>query len=170
MSRPKWPIYLILWVLNCCRILSTTPSLCQKSVIGRYNRVNFRVKVNLGQSSCYFDLRSNFQLDLSRSKSICFDVSQREKHDGAYIIPLSFLVRKVICEKRCIIKSLSFLLWPDLEGSRCDLKWSTRVALYSTPQGFVWSLSHSFRGEMAWGVATNRAGLRFSCPGTQFPN
>ena len=26
------------------------------------------MKVNLGQSSCYFDLRSNFQLDLSRSK------------------------------------------------------------------------------------------------------
>ena len=38
-------------------------------------RVNFKVKVNLGQSSCYFDLRSNFQLDLPSSKSIYFDAS-----------------------------------------------------------------------------------------------
>ena len=29
------------------------------------------VKVNLGQPSCYFDLRSNFQLDLPRLENIC---------------------------------------------------------------------------------------------------
>ena len=63
-------------------------SLVSNNVIRRYIRVNFKVKVNLGQSSCYFDLRSNFQLDLPKSKGIYFDASWREKHDGAWIIPL----------------------------------------------------------------------------------
>ena len=49
-----------------CFVNST--SLVSKSVIRRYNRVKFKVKVNLGQSSRYSDLRSNFQLDLPRSK------------------------------------------------------------------------------------------------------
>ena len=54
-------------------------SLVSKSVIRCYITVNFKVKVNLGQSSCYFDgdLRSIFKLDLPRSKSICFDASWR---------------------------------------------------------------------------------------------
>ena len=43
-------------------------SLVSKSVIRCYNRVKFMVKVNLGQSSCYFDLRSNFQLGLPSQK------------------------------------------------------------------------------------------------------
>ena len=43
-------------------------SLASKNVIRRYNRINFKVKVNLGQSSCYFDLRSNLQFDLPESK------------------------------------------------------------------------------------------------------
>ena len=92
-------------------------SLVSKSVIRRYIGVKFRVKVNLGQSSCYFDLRSNFQLDLPRSFRCVLK------------IPLSLLVRKFFCEKQFILKSLSFLLWPDLEGSRYDLKRSTRVPL-----------------------------------------
>ena len=42
-----------------------------------------------------------------------------------------FLSSKVIREKRYISKLLSFLLWPELEGSRYDLKRSTRVLLDS---------------------------------------
>ena len=105
-------------------------SLAAKTVIRRYNKVNFRVKVNLGQSSCYFDLKSNFQLDLKRSKSICFDASWREKHDGAWIIPLSFLVWKLFAKNRKSSNRHLFL-WPDLEGSRYGLKRSTRVSLDS---------------------------------------
>ena len=75
-------------------------SFVSKNVIRCYNRVNFKVKVSLGQS-CFIDLRSNFQLDLRRSKSICLDASWRETHDGAWIIPLSFLVPKLFAKKYC---------------------------------------------------------------------
>ena len=42
---------------------------CTLSVIRRYSRVNLSGQSQIGQSSCYFDLRSKFQLDLLRSKS-----------------------------------------------------------------------------------------------------
>ena len=105
-------------------------SLVSKSVIRRYNKVNFKVKVNLGQSSCYFDLRSNSKLDLPSSKSICFDASGREKHDSALIIPLSFLVRSYL-RKTVNPRIAIFFLWPDLEGLRYDLKRSLWVPLDS---------------------------------------
>ena len=81
MSRSKWAIYLILCWFRVWYIIDVVfcklhiP--CIKSVIRRYNRVNFRVTVNLGQSSCYYDLRSYLylQFDLPRSKGICFDAS-----------------------------------------------------------------------------------------------
>ena len=130
-------------------------SLVSKSVIRRYIRVNFKVKVNLGQSSCYFDLRSNFQLDLPRPKSICFDASWQEKHDGAWNIPLSCLVRKLVAKKTVNPQIAIFFsltrpggvnIWPkEVNPGTIGLR---------TSQGFVWSLSHSsisIRGDMAWG-------------------
>ena len=42
-----------------------------------------------------------------------------------------FLSSKVIYEKRYMLKLLYFLLWPDLQGLRYDLKRSTRIPLYS---------------------------------------
>ena len=45
------------------------------------------------------DLKSNFDLDLLRSKSICFDASRREKHDGAIADSLSFLVKNLFVKK-----------------------------------------------------------------------
>ena len=73
---------------------------CVKNMMRRYSRVNFKGQgqLNLGQPSCYFDPRSNFQLDLPRSTSLCFDASWREKHDGAQINPLSFLVQKLFAK------------------------------------------------------------------------
>ena len=53
------------------------------------------------------DLRSNFPLDLSRSKCICFDASRREKHDGVRIILLSFFVQKLLA-KDYVLRS-----WPE---------------------------------------------------------
>ena len=41
------------------------------------------------------DLRSNFDLDLSRSPCICFEASRREKHDAVRGFALSFLVKKL---------------------------------------------------------------------------
>ena len=51
---------------------------CIKSVIRSYNKVNFRVKVNLGQSSCYFDLRSNFNLTF-RGKKVYVSMHLEER-------------------------------------------------------------------------------------------
>ena len=70
-----------------------------------------------------------FSLDLPRSKSICFDASWREKHDGAEIIPLSWFesyLRKTMHPQIAV-----FLLWTALDWSRYDLKRSTRVSLDS---------------------------------------
>ena len=55
------------------------------------------------------DLRSNCDLDLSRSCYICFDVSWRGKHDGVKIIALSFQTQKVSL-KNCFAQKCRF--WP----------------------------------------------------------
>ena len=58
------------------------------------------------------DLRSNIDLDLSRSSCIWFDASWRDKHDGAWIIALALLVKKLLPKNR--IPDLTFhdLWWP----------------------------------------------------------
>ena len=92
------------------------------------------VKFNLGQSSCYFDLRSSFQLDLPRSNNICSDAFRRAKHESWCLNESAlFLSSEVIREKKLYISKLllSVLFWPDLEGSRYDLRRSTRVPLNS---------------------------------------
>ena len=55
------------------------------------------------------DLRSNFDLDLSRSCCTCFDASWRGKHDGFKIIALSFQTRK-LSPKNCFAQKCRF--WP----------------------------------------------------------
>ena len=54
------------------------------------------------------DLRSNFDLDLSRSCYAFFDASWRGKHDGVTIIALSFQTRKL--SKNCFAQKCRF--WP----------------------------------------------------------
>ena len=92
------------------------------------------------------------------SKSIWFDASWREKHDGAWIIPLSFLVLKLFAKKTVNLKIAIFFSLTRPGGVRI---WPKEVKSgtirLSTSEGFVWLLSHSsisIRGEMAWGVAT----------------
>ena len=41
------------------------------------------------------DLRSNLQIDLSRSKSISVDSAWRVEHSGVKIIPLTYVVKKL---------------------------------------------------------------------------
>ena len=55
---------------------------------------SFDMQHDLLWSPRKLDLRSNFDLDLLRSKRICFDASQRRKHDGVIADSLSFLVQK----------------------------------------------------------------------------
>ena len=68
-------------------------SLCSS----RHNASNVMQLTYLGllRSTRDLDLRSNFELDLLRSISMCFDASQREKHDGAIADSPSFLLRKL---------------------------------------------------------------------------
>ena len=103
-------------------------SLVSKSVIRRYNRVNFNVKVNLGQSSCYFDL-VKFSTWPSNVKKYMFRCVLKSKTRWCLHYFAIFLSLNVICKKQHILNSLSFLLWPDLEGSRYYLKRSNRVRL-----------------------------------------
>ena len=58
------------------------------------------------------DLRSNFDLDLSRSCYTFFDASWRDKHDGVNIIALSFQTQKLSL-KNCFAQKWRFdLSWP----------------------------------------------------------
>ena len=59
------------------------------------------------------NLRSNFDLDLSRSCYIWFDASWRGKHDGFKIIALSFQTQEVIIEELFRSK-MPFLIFRDL--------------------------------------------------------
>ena len=105
--------------------------LVSKSVIRRYITVNFKVKVNLGPSSCYFDLRSNFQLDISRSKIICFDASWKEK--------------QYVCMYVLTIKSDPQSAWR-LHTLRCN-----RHAIHRL---FCLRMSSYFGSAPSWNVAT----------------
>ena len=42
------------------------------------------------------DLRSNLQIYLSMSKSISVDAAWREEHSGVKIIPLNYVVQKLL--------------------------------------------------------------------------
>ena len=108
-------------------------SLVSKSVIRRYNRVNFKVKVNLGQSSCYFEVwpEVKFSTWPSEVKKYMFRCVLKRETRWCLNYSAIFINWNVICEKRLILKSLYFFLGPDLEGSRYALKRSTRVPLDS---------------------------------------
>ena len=63
-------------------------------------------------SSRDLELRSNFDLDLSRSCYTCFDASWRAKHDGVKIISLSFQTQKLSLEN-CFAQNAVFdHSWP----------------------------------------------------------
>ena len=74
---------------------------------------------DLSRSRRDLDLRSNFDLDLSRSTCICFDASWQEEHDGVRIIPIAFLVQKLFAKKRFLSKT-SILTFLDLFS---ELSW-----------------------------------------------
>ena len=63
---------------------------------------------DLFRSTCDLDLRSNNDPDLSKSPCICFDAPCGEEHDGAQIMPLAFLVRKLFA-KMLLPKTVFFL-------------------------------------------------------------
>ena len=53
---------------------------------------------DLSGSSRDLDLRSKFEIDLTRSTCTCFDASRREKHDGIKTIAVSLLVQKLFAK------------------------------------------------------------------------
>ena len=63
-------------------------------------------------SSRDLDLRSNFDLDLSRSCYTCFDASWRGKHDGIKIIDLSFQTQKLSLKTFSLKNAVFDLSWP----------------------------------------------------------
>ena len=74
-------------------------------------------------SSRDLDLRSNFDLDFSRSCYTCFDASWWDKHDGVKIIALSFQTQKLSLKKLFRSKNAVFdLSWP-LTLKTVDLRW-----------------------------------------------
>ena len=106
-------------------------SLVTKSVFRRFNRVNFRVEVNLGQSSCYLDLRSNFHLTF-RGQKVYVSMRLEEKNTMVlklfrYLSWFESYLRKTMHPQIVFF----FLLWTALDWSRYDLKRSTRVSLDS---------------------------------------
>ena len=70
-----------------------------------------------------FDLRSNFDLDLSRLTGICFDASWREEHDAVRILSLSCLVQKLSVKNHSYGNKRHFYLpWPLEENDQKDFE------------------------------------------------
>ena len=63
-------------------------------------------------SSRDLDLRSNFDLELSRSCYTCFDAPWRGKHDGVKIIALSFQTQKLSLKTVSLKNAVFDLSWP----------------------------------------------------------
>ena len=61
------------------------------------------------------DLRSNFQIGLSKLKSICLKPAWRGKHDGVIFIFVSPISKKVINEKKHLREKRQFFFWWPLE-------------------------------------------------------
>ena len=136
-------------------------SIVSNNVIRRYIRVKFKVKVNLGQSSCYFDLRSNFQLNLPRSKKYIFQCNLTRETRWRLNYSAIFLSSKVICENKTVNLKIAIFFSLTRPGGGGVKIWPKEVNSGTTglrtSQGVVWSSSHSFisiRGEMTWEVAT----------------
>ena len=67
------------------------------------------MKHDLFGSGHYFDLRSNFQHDLSRSSYMSLDASRQEKYDAGKInvVPLlnqKLLQKKFVCKKNLFLE------------------------------------------------------------------
>ena len=77
---------------------ANSTSLVSKSVI-RHNRVNFKVKVNLGQSSCYFYLKVKFSTWPSEVKKYMFRCVLKRETRWCLNYSAIFLSSKVICVK-----------------------------------------------------------------------
>ena len=60
-----------------------------------HQEASIHMQYDLLESPRDLDLRSSFDLDLSRPYYTFFDASWRGKHDGVNIIPLSFEIRKL---------------------------------------------------------------------------
>ena len=58
------------------------------------------------------DLRSNFEIDLSRSSSICFELARRENHIDIKIFALSLLLQNLFTKKHFHINRYFDLWWP----------------------------------------------------------
>ena len=65
-------------------------------------------------STCDLDLRSNFEIDLSRSWCTCFVAPWRGKHDGVKINALSLIAKKLFA-KTVFRDNSHFDLWWPLE-------------------------------------------------------
>ena len=78
------------------------------------------------------DLRSSFQLDLSRSTCMCFDASRREKHDGVKINFLSLLVQKLF-EKNYFRQKRPF--WPFLSSGALTIDLSSILTTHLRKNG-----------------------------------
>ena len=83
--------------------------ICNKTYLGHTVTLTWR------------DLRSNFEIDLSR-KNIWIDPTWRVEHDGVKIVPLALVVKKLFMKKRTFFLwwplILTVLGWPPIWGHR----------------------------------------------------
>ena len=95
-----------------------------KVVSMRLSRQYVSTDMQLG-SRRDLDLRSDFDLDLSRSTCVSFYASWRGEHDAVRILSLSRLVQKLslknFTSKNVLVKNVTYLPWP-LEANVLPLR------------------------------------------------
>ena len=98
---------------------------------------SINVQCDLLRSPRDLDLRSSFDLDLSRSCYTCFDASWRGKHDGVKIIALSFQKRKL--SKNCFAQKCRFWPFVTSDNLTVNLSWNlTSPQRKSVSRAFYW--------------------------------
>ena len=63
---------------------------------------------DLFRSGHDLDVRSNFQVDLSRSNYSSFDTSRREEHDAGKSIAMALLSQKLLPKQTLFVKTAIF--------------------------------------------------------------
>ena len=68
--------------------------------------------MNQHRTLTWDDLRSNFEIDLSRSSSICFEPARRAKHIDVKIMVLTLILQDLFTKNYFHIKRYFCLWWP----------------------------------------------------------
>ena len=124
LSRGHIALYFRLFVNNFWLNRDTDMGMAPNVCLAKAHRLICNMTyLNHHVTLTWDDLRSNFEIDLSRSSSICFETARRENHIDVKIIALSLLLQNLFTKNYFHINR--FLTFDDLFNLEYWLKLKT---------------------------------------------